>query len=380
MKKLHLRILLVACVAALGGGAAWFFQGKPATPPLPAPAAQVAAPKLDLTAGLDGLLAQHRKIIVLLADTNPDTPGLNALNQVGQALFHESVAQRQQMEAALQQALAAQPDATLAALDAGLTYVEAAPGLFDADRLAFREVLASWKRLVGQVQTLVAIKLHKRIGEDLEALETIERNYEREIGAIFGRFESRAIEIKRERWSDYLAKLKQVYNRDTILRDYGVITLDEVAASKGDELNGSELPPGTVLLTFDDGPHSSYTEEIQGILKKYGAQAVFFQVGNNLGKLDAAGKPSLLAARAEIDHRLVAAGHTLANHSFSHQKLSAQTGGGLRAEIEQADTLLKAVSTERSELFRFPYGAASAEGRESEGATRAEIEAIRKAA
>ncbi|RYX90475.1 MAG: tetratricopeptide repeat protein [Comamonadaceae bacterium] len=372
MKKLHWGLAAVAVLALAGGGAWWWKHGGAAgtAPGLPAasgPAGSTAGAPLAIDEDLKALLALHRKIIVLLEGTGKDTTSAATLNQVGQQLFHDSVERRQKLEDTVNQALARRPDAALAAIDASLAYIEAAPDLFDADRLAFKEVLTSWRSLVGQSQTLVAIKLHKRIGEDIEALDSIERNYEKEVRAIFGRFEPRAIELKRERWDTYVAKLRTLYSRDAILRDYGIVLAAPAKTgdtAKGDELNGLELPPGTVLLTFDDGPHNSYTEEIQAILKKYGAQAVFFQVGKNLGSMDAAGKPVVLAGRAQIDKRLLADGHSLANHSFSHQKLSAQSGDALRAEIERADDLLKATSSDRSTLFRFPYGAASAEGRE----------------
>jgi peptidoglycan/xylan/chitin deacetylase (PgdA/CDA1 family) len=378
MKKLHPGVvtagvvaLVVAVVLAFaGGGAVWWSKQPNAGGGDPVRAAAVAAPNapLSLDEDLKSLLAIHRKIIVLLAGTGKDTPSVATLNQAGQQLFHDAVERRQKLDELVTEALAQKPDATLAGIDAALGYIEAAPDLFDADRLAFKEVLASWRALVGRQQTLVAIKLHKRISEDIEALDSIERNYDKEVRAIFGRFEPRAIELKRERWEDYVAKLRKLYTQDAILRDYGVVLASPAksgdAGSKGDELNGLELPPGTVLLTFDDGPHNSYTEEIQAILKKYGAQAVFFQVGKNLGNMDATGKPVFLAGRVEIDKRLLADGHSLANHSFSHQKLSAQSGDALRAEIDRADVLLKATSSERSQLFRFPYGAASTEGRE----------------
>jgi hypothetical protein len=39
----------------------------------------------------------------------------------------------------------------------------------------------------------------------------------------------------------------------------------------------------TVALTFDDGPHPRYTDQVLAILKKYGLHAVFFEIGKNLG-------------------------------------------------------------------------------------------------
>jgi hypothetical protein len=39
---------------------------------------------------------------------------------------------------------------------------------------------------VARDSSLPAIKLHKRVSEDLDALAEIERNYEKEIRAVFG--------------------------------------------------------------------------------------------------------------------------------------------------------------------------------------------------
>lgn len=41
--------------------------------------------------------------------------------------------------------------------------------------------------------------------------------------------------------------------------------------------------PGTVALTFDDGPYN-YTSHVLDVLASYGAKATFFITGNNLGK------------------------------------------------------------------------------------------------
>ena len=76
--------------------------------------------------------------------------------------------------------------------------MESDPSLFDADRLAFRDLLASLQADVAHNQTLGAIRLHKRIGDDIDALDEIQKNYDEEIRAIFSRFEQRAIVQKRE--------------------------------------------------------------------------------------------------------------------------------------------------------------------------------------
>lgn len=323
-----------------------------------------------LLAGMQELLAGYRKIIVLFADEKALGVNERAMaNQVGQGLFHENRERVAALEAQMA-ALAASGNAQRFDAVAGLLdYIESDKNLFDADRLAFRELLRSLQAAVAADSSLPAIKLHKRIGEDLDALQEIERNYEKEIRLVFGRFEPRAIELKRERWEDYVASLKKLYTRAQILKDFGVVMpypapKAPTRKAKGEEegeVFGYSLPPKTIVLTFDDGPHGVYTAEIAAILKQYGAPGIFFQVGSNLGTVAADGKTKL-GPRADVSRKLLEAGHTLANHSMTHAQLSKLKGDGLKSEVMGTDELLKAVDARRSPLFRFPYGARNDEG------------------
>ncbi len=325
-----------------------------------------------ISTDLKEVVGAYRRIIVLLADEkNLSNKEREEANRVGHALFHDNQARISRLENAFSGLTASSNVARFEALNTLLGYIESDRELFDADRLAFRELLQSLLSEVAKDSSLSAIKLHKRISEDLDALAEIEHNYEKEIRQIFGRFEQRAIELKRERWDDYLAHLKRIYTREQILKDYGVVlpypvlkTVAENGKAEDDEIFGSGLPKKTVVLTFDDGPHKRYSEEIAAILKQYNAPAIFFSVGRNLGSLDANGKIKL-SPGAEVSRKLKAAGYTLANHSFSHAQLSKETGDTLKAEILNTDALLKAVDAQRSPLFRFPYGARNSEGLEA---------------
>ncbi|MHA4868457.1 polysaccharide deacetylase family protein [Duganella sp. PWIR1] len=354
------KLMIAAVVAALAAGGAYLaLRGTPSA--APAATAPVAVPAVQPE--LQALLANYRKIIVLLADekTLSDTER-KAANQVGQSLFHENLERQSRLQPLLAQTHALPPQQREPALDALLSYIESAPDLYDADRLAFREVLLAMQKLAAADQTLPAIKLHKRVSEDLVALEDIEKQYDKEISDIFSRFEARAITPKREKWDDYVAHLRKLYSREQILKDYGVITpYPQPAASaapatpstpSNKEIFGYGLPPKTVVLTFDDGPHGTYTEEVAAILKQYNVPGVFFEVGQNVGRYKAQSK------------RLIDAGHTVGNHSYSHALLSKQSGDKLYGEIANADSALKAADERRSPLFRFPYGAHNAEGLE----------------
>ena len=321
---------------------------------------------------MQALLASYRKIIVLTQDEAALSNEARAqANRVGQELFHENQERIGWLDEAIARLLASTSPARFDAIGSVLDYVESGEGLYDADRLAFRELMQSLLGQVAKDSSLPAIKLHKRVSEDLDALAEIERNYEKEIRAVFGRFESRSIELKREKWSSYVAYLKTLYQRERILKDYGVVLpypskpepaqTPAQAGREEEEIFGKALPKKTIVLTFDDGPHRRYSDEIAAILKQYNAPAIFFSVGRNLGSLDAQGK-TILNGGAQVSRRLKQAGYVLANHSFSHAQLSKQTGDGLKAEILNTDALLKAVDPERSALFRFPYGARNREG------------------
>ncbi len=359
-------LVAVALVAVAG---LVYFNQRQHAPVLAAPVSP-APSAVNAMADFKEVLSAYRKIIVLFADEK--TLGANEramANQVGQGIFHENRQRVAKVEAQLD-ALFASPDPRrFEALADLLDYVESGAGLFDADRLAFRELLRGLQAGVTRDSSLPAIKLHKRLGEDLDAMAEIERNYEKEIRLVFGRFETRAIDLKRERWEDYLASLKKLYSREQILKDFGMVVpypAPNEVTGKGKneeegEVFGNSLPPKTIVLTFDDGPHPAYTAEIAAILKQYNAPAIFFQVGSNLGVMGADGKAKLLP-KAEVSRKLLEAGYTLGNHSLTHAELSKRSGDALKTEILGTDELLKAVDARRSTLFRFPYGARNAEG------------------
>jgi len=365
-------LLLAVATAVLISVDSRAWRGKQDKAMAAAVATAVTAPPdtSKILTGMQEVLAGYRKIIVLFADEKSLGVNERALaNQVGQGLFHENRERVAALEAQMA-ALATSGNAQRFDAMAGLLdYIESDKSLFDADRLAFRELLRSLQAAAAADSSLPAIKLHKRIGEDLDALQEIERNYEKEIRLVFGRFEPRAIDLKRERWEDYVASLKKLYTRAQILKDFGVVMpypapKQPTRKAKGEEegeVFGYSLPPKTVVLTFDDGPHGVYTAEIAAILKQYGAPAIFFQVGSNLGTVGADGKTKL-GPRAEVSRKLLEAGHTLANHSMTHAQLSKLKGDGLKSEVMGTDELLKAVDARRSPLFRFPYGARNDEG------------------
>jgi peptidoglycan/xylan/chitin deacetylase (PgdA/CDA1 family) len=99
-----------------------------------------------------------------------------------------------------------------------------------------------------------------------------------------------------------------------------------------------------VALTFDDGPLPGSTEEILGILDAAGARATFFVVGEQL------------AAYPEEARRIVAAGHELGNHTYSHRQMVGLPYAAVAAEIEETDALIRAAGYSGPIAVRPPYG------------------------
>ncbi len=354
-------LLLTLAVAGCGDK-----EGKAPAAAVTQPSAQAAADPAaaPLLAALQKQLDGYRRIIVLLADEEQQSAtDRGTSTRIGQQLFHDGLEQRTAIAAQFDSLLRGGSPQRFATLGTVLDYIESAPELFDADRLAFREVLRDLHERVGADSSLPAVKLHQRIGEDLDALDEIERSYNQELTRIFSRFErTRAIDLKREKWEDYIAHLHKDYSREAILRDYGVIEPYPMSMKDSDrEIFGRDLPAKTVVLTFDDGPHRAYTDEVVAILKRYDVPGVFFEVGRNLGKVEADGKVSL-GPMAKISRNLMEEGYAVGNHSLTHAQLSRTTGDALRQQVLDTDTLLKDVDSKRAPLFRFPYGARNAEG------------------
>ncbi|KAK2001398.1 polysaccharide deacetylase [Colletotrichum falcatum] len=87
--------------------------------------------------------------------------------------------------------------------------------------------------------------------------------------------------------------------------------------------------PGTLALTFDDGPYI-YTSQLLDILEQQNVTATFFVAGNNKGKLRMDNPDT---AWPEIMRRMHAAGHHIASHTWTHRNLNLVNSTIQRTEI-----------------------------------------------
>ena len=112
--------------------------------------------------------------------------------------------------------------------------------------------------------------------------------------------------------------------------------------------NDPAAPSRTVALTFDDGP-GPWTPAVLDILRQAQVQATFFVVGKSV------------AAEPEMLRRVLADGHALGNHTWSHKIPSAASGWNrptLTREIERTSQAILDAVGRKPCLFRPPGGVA----------------------
>ncbi len=99
-----------------------------------------------------------------------------------------------------------------------------------------------------------------------------------------------------------------------------------------------------VALTFDDGPDPELTPQILSVLAEHGARATFNMMGHNAMR-----HPDLVRA-------VVAAGHELGNHTWTHQDLTFQSGRETRRQLELGREAIEGIAGVRLRFFRPPRG------------------------
>lgn len=100
-----------------------------------------------------------------------------------------------------------------------------------------------------------------------------------------------------------------------------------------------------VALTFDDGPHGTYTRELLDGLKQRGVVASFFVLGEHV------------EGNEELILRMKEEGHLIGNHTFSHVKLDTLSDSAACDEVKRTCEAIEAVTGEKVEYIRPPYGA-----------------------
>jgi peptidoglycan/xylan/chitin deacetylase (PgdA/CDA1 family) len=112
----------------------------------------------------------------------------------------------------------------------------------------------------------------------------------------------------------------------------------------GELVRRVDTSDSVVALTFDDGPIPSYTDSVLATLAEFDVPATFFMVG------------SAIERNPEVVRRVVAQGHELGNHSYTHRQLVLKLPATIAMEIETTDSLIHATGQTGEIFVRPPYG------------------------
>ncbi|KAF8939786.1 hypothetical protein BGZ58_008763 [Dissophora ornata] len=108
--------------------------------------------------------------------------------------------------------------------------------------------------------------------------------------------------------------------------------------------------PGTVALTFDDGP-GAYNDQLLALLAKKNVKATFFLLGSMIAEN---------AAQGGAPKKILAAGHQLASHTYTHGNLDAMTEEQMKKEMSMTSDIMFQNAGVRPAYMRAPEGRCAA--------------------
>lgn len=133
----------------------------------------------------------------------------------------------------------------------------------------------------------------------------------------------------------------------------GTSRIISIDTNKYRSFNGDERSLGLrdkeVILTFDDGPIAGKTERVLNTLKEHCVKATFFAVGK------------MARAYPNLAKRIVRDGHTLAHHTYDHNRLPKYSRATASAHIDRGIKLVEKAAYNTSyfpvriPFFRLPY-------------------------
>ena len=115
------------------------------------------------------------------------------------------------------------------------------------------------------------------------------------------------------------------------------------ADSRGIEQNAGEEEK-KIALTFDDGPHPYYTEQLLDGLKERGVVVTFFVTGEHA------------QLHPDIIERMSEEGHLIGNHTYSHMQLTSRNREEFKEELIKTNEIIMEITGQEVIFVRPPYG------------------------
>lgn len=107
-----------------------------------------------------------------------------------------------------------------------------------------------------------------------------------------------------------------------------------------------------IAMTFDDGPHPTNTPRLLDMLRERNIRATFYVVGKNV------------RAYPHIVRRIIAEGHEIGNHSWSHPNLTKLSQSAVIKQLQDTESAIISACGVRPRTLRPPYGALTSSQRQ----------------
>jgi len=102
-----------------------------------------------------------------------------------------------------------------------------------------------------------------------------------------------------------------------------------------------------IAMTFDDGPHPQNTPRLLDMLRERNIKATFYVTGRSVNLYP------------QITRRIVAEGHEIGNHTWTHPNLRKLSNTQVRSELNRTRDIIISTCGVKPRTMRPPYGALS---------------------
>ncbi len=100
-----------------------------------------------------------------------------------------------------------------------------------------------------------------------------------------------------------------------------------------------------IAMTYDDGPHPQNTPRLLDILRKRNIKATFYVIGRSVNLYP------------QLTRRIVAEGHEIGNHTWTHPNLKTLSNADVRKELNSTRDIIVSTCGVKPRTMRPPYGA-----------------------
>lgn len=129
------------------------------------------------------------------------------------------------------------------------------------------------------------------------------------------------------------------------MRNPDMVLSSDISSAKGVTYSQVRTSLPYIAMTYDDGPHPKNTPRLLDMLRKRNIKATFYVVGRNVNQYP------------QIARRIVAEGHEIGSHSWSHANLSKMSNAAIRKDLNQTRDAIASATGVQPRTLRPPYGA-----------------------